>query len=144
MKKTVMTFLLFAILGISNSFAAAEIDPKIISAFKKDFSTADNVRWNQQGDLTRVSFLFNDRIFYAWYNSDAELITTARNLLLMQLPLSVIRSLEKEYADSDLTSIIEYTKNGVTFYHIEAELNKKKYLIKATIFGELSIVKRLK
>src|SRR5512147_2422325 len=102
MQKILVTIAI-AVLGLSSSFAneTSSIDPKIISAFKKEFSLAQNVKWQIKEDLTQVSFLLNDMAITAWYNSDAELVITARNILFQQLPIAAIRALDKEYPKAD-------------------------------------------
>ena len=146
MKKIIVTFLVFLVFGTTFSFANSDpdVDPMIVKAFQKEFSFAENVKWEKTGELAKVSFSINDQGFYAWYNANAELVTTARNMLYMQLPLSVIKTLNRDYSQAELSGIVEFTKNGETFYHINANRNKKKYLLKATIDGNITQVKRLK
>src|ERR1044071_6286203 len=98
MKKILVTIAV-AVLSLSSSFAneTSTIDPRIISAFEKEFSFAQNVKWQIKDDLIQVNFLINEQAVTAWYNSDAELVMTARNILYNQLPISVIKSLDKEY-----------------------------------------------
>ena len=97
MKKILVTIAI-AILGLSTTSASenSTIDPKIISVFEKEFSFAKNVKWETKQDLAQVSFLLNDQAVTAWYNSDAVLVTIARNLLYAQLPISVIKALDKD------------------------------------------------
>jgi len=122
----------------------ADVDPKILSAFQKEFSFAKNVKWEVKGNLTQVNFLINDQGVMAWYNSDAELVTTARNILYNQLPISVIRTLEKEYAGADLFGITEINRNNETYYQIRADEKNKKYLLKASSSGNIIVLKKIK
>lgn len=146
MKKTVVTLFVFFTLGLTMSLANddADVDPRILSAFQKEFSFAQNVKWEVKGDLTQVNFLVNDQGVVALYNSEAELLVTARNIQYMQLPISVIKSLEQDYANAGLSSFTEFTRKGETFYHIYAEKNGKKYLLKATPFGDITVIKKVK
>ena len=146
MKKIFVTLFAFLTVGIAASIAneTPNVDPKILSAFQKEFSFAKDVKWEVKGDVVQVNFSLNDHGFIAWYNSDAELISTARNLLYMQLPLSVIRSLEKDYADASLSGIVEITRDGETFYQVQAERKNKKVLLKASPAGNILIVKKIK
>lgn len=139
---------MFAFLAIGVTIAMASekshVDPKILSAFQKEFSFAKNVKWDENGDLTRVNFVFNDQGVVAWYNSDAELVTTARNIFYIQLPISVIRSLEKEYADATFCGITEITHNNETYYQIRADKKEKKFLLKASPSGNITLLKKIK
>lgn len=146
MKKAFVTLFTLATLGITISFAnpGTGIDPKILSAFQKEFSFAKNAKWELEGKLTRVSFSLNDQGITAWYNSDAELITTARNILYSQLPISVMRSLDKEHGDAVILAITEINKNNETYYQIQVEKKAKKFLLKAFPSGNIIMLKKIK
>lgn len=145
MKKAAVT-LLFLTVGWTASFAndPAAIDPRIVSAFQKEFSFAQNVKWEMNGDMAKVNFSLNDQVVVALYSAQAELLLTARSIQYMQLPISVIKSLEQNYSKADLLTFTEYNSKGETFYHIEMEKNNKKFLLKATPFGDITIVKKIK
>jgi len=146
MKKTFSA--LFAFLIISSIAVVAgeraDVDPKILSAFQKEFSFAKSAKWEVKGNLTQVNFLLNDQGVTAWYNSDAELVTTARNILYNQLPISVIRTLDKGYAGADLSGITEVNRNNETYYQIRADEKSKKYLLKASPSGNITVLKKIK
>lgn len=145
MKKIFVALLAFLTIG-AVSFANEEhnVDPSILSAFQKEFSFAKDVKWEMKGEFAQVKFSLNDHGFVAWYNSNAELVSTARNLLYMQLPLSVIRALEKNYSDASFSGIIEVTRNNETFYQVQAEKKNKKFLLKASPDGNIMVIKRNK
>ena len=146
MKKTFSLLFAFLIIGITAVMAneRADVDPKILSAFQKEFSFAKNAKWEVKGNLTQVNFLLNDQGVSAWCNSDAELVTTARNILYNQLPISVIRALEKEYAGADFFGITEVNRNNETYYQIRADEKNKKYLLKASPSGNIIVLKKIK
>jgi hypothetical protein len=146
MKKTLVTLVTFFTVGIAVSFAnnSTDVDPKIVSAFQKEFSFAQNVKWGLNGELVQVNFSLNDQGFVAWYNNQAELISTARNILYMQLPLSVIKTLEQDYADASISGIVEFSRDSETFYQVTAERKGKKFLLKATPSGNVTITKKSK
>ena len=146
MKKIFVALFAFLTIGAATSFANEEpnVDPSIVSAFQKEFSFAKDVKWEMKGEFAQVNFSLNDHGFVAWYNSNAELVSTARNILYMQLPLSVIRSLEKNYGDASFSGIIEVTRNNETFYQVHAEKKNKKFLLKASPDGNIMVMKRIK
>ena len=146
MKKTFSALFAFLIISSIAVMAGerADVDPKILSAFQKEFSFAKDAKWEVKGNLTQVNFLLNDQGVIAWYNSDAELVTTARNILYNQLPISVIRTLEKEYAGADLSGITEVNRNNETYYQIRADEKSKKYLLKASPSGNITVLKKIK
>jgi len=146
MKKTFVTLFTLLTIGITVSLAdpITNVDPKILSAFQKEFSFAKNARWEEEGNLTRVIFSLNDQGIVAWYNSDAELVTTARNILYNQLPISVMRSLDKEYEGADIFGIVEISRNDETYYQMRADKKGKKFLLKAGPSGNITVLKKIK
>lgn len=121
-----------------------KVDPRILSAFQKEFWFARNVNWDVTNELSRVSFSLNDQDFIAWYDEEAELICTARKILYMQLPLSVIKSLEENYVNTELSEITEVTKDNATTYYLTAENKSKKFLLQASPSGIITKIKKLK
>ena len=146
MKKTLLALSMILTIGLSAALAKEEtkVDPRVLSAFQKEFSYAKNVSWVSANELSQVRFSLNDQGFVAWYNADAELISIARNILYMQLPLSVIKALEEDYSKADLSGIIEVTRNNETSYYIQAEEKNRKLLLHATASGNISVVKKIK
>ena len=146
MKKAILALSMFLTIGLTAALAYEEtkVDPKVLSAFQKDFSFAENVKWEITTGLSQVRFSIYDQSLIAWYNAEAELISTARNILYKQLPLSVIKSLEEKYSEADFTSMQEITKGNETNYFIQVESKEKKLLLKANSSGSLSVVKKIK
>ena len=146
MKKTFVTLFTLLTIGITVSLAdpITNVDPKILSAFQKEFSFAKNARWEEEGSLSRVIFSLNDQGIIAWYNSDAELVTTARNILYNQLPISVMRSLDKAYEGADVFGIVEISRNDETYYQMRVDKKGKKFLLKAGASGNITVLKKIK
>ena len=145
MKKILVTIAIIA--GGLSTISATEnsvIDPKIISAFEKEFSFAKNAKWEAKEDLTLVSFLLNDQSVTAWYNEDAELVMTARNILYTQLPIPAMKALDKRYPEADLFGIIEVIRNDEVHYQVTAETKKKTLILKVTPTGNIEVKKRIK
>lgn len=146
MKKLLLALSMILTIGLSAKPLNEEkkVDPRILSAFQKEFWFAKDANWDVTNELSRVRFSLNDQDFIAWYNTDAELICTARNILYMQLPLSVIKSIEENYKNAELSEITEVTKDNATSYYLKAEYKNRKYLLQASQSGTITKVKRIK
>jgi hypothetical protein len=145
MKKLFLALSMILTLGLSaKPLNEKKVDPRILSAFQKEFWFAKDANWDITDDLSRVRFSLNDQGFIAWYNTDAELICTARNILYMQLPLSVIKSLEENYRNAELSEITEVTKDNTTTYYLKAEDKNRKYLLQASPSGSITRLKKTK
>ena len=146
MKKLLLALSMILTIALSATpvYENPKIDPKVISAFQKEFSFAKNASWETSDGISQVRFSINDQSFIAWYNEDAELVRTARNILYMQLPLSVIKVLEEKFADADISEITEVTKETITTYYVQAEDKNKKYFLEVSPSGNITIIKRIK
>lgn len=146
MKKAFLALSIFLTIGFTTALAYNEkkVDPKVLSAFQKEFSLAENVKWEIKDGLSQVRFSLFDQSLVAWYNSEAELLSTVRNISYKQLPLSVIKSLEEKYGEADFTSMLEVTRAHETNYIIQVEAKEKKLLLKSNAEGNLSVVKKIK
>lgn len=146
MKKTFLALSMILTIALSATpvYREKKIDPRVLSAFEKEFWFAKNASWDESGGISQVKFSLNDQTFIAWYNTDAELIGTARNILYMQLPLSVIKSLEEKFGSADLSDITEVTKDNLTTYYLTAEEKSKKYFLEASSVGSITILKKIK
>lgn len=146
MKKAILALSIFLTIGLSAALAYEEtkVDPKVLSAFQKDFSLAENVKWEIKSGLSQVRFSIYDQSLFAWYNMEAELVSTARNILYNQLPLSVIKSLEEKYREADFTNMQEVTSGNETNYFVQVEMKENILLLKVNSAGSLSVVKKIK
>lgn len=146
MKKILLALSMIMTVGLTGALAAeeTEVDPKVLSSFHKEFSFAENVKWVVESDFIAARFSMNDQGFVAYFNTEGELLGTARNILYMQLPLSVIRQIENRFATADISNLVEFTKDNQSSYFMEVEKRGKKFLVQAFSSGNLYVVKRLK
>jgi len=100
-------------------------------AFKKDFSTASNISWEQKYNFIKATFSLNGQILTAYYNTDGDLKAVVRNILSDQLPLSLLADLRKEYADYWITDLFEISADGQTTYYATVENSNKKIVLKS-------------
>lgn len=145
MKKLILVLPIILATGLfaTPSNDKTDINPRIVSAFEKDFSFAKNIKWESAGEYSKVQFSLNDQGITAWYSEDAELIIMARNILYMQLPLSVIKSVEEKHSRADISDILEVNQNGGTNYYLYIEEKGKKKLLQITPSGEITVVRKI-
>lgn len=123
---------------------AIEVDPRVLSAFQKEFSPAKDVTWEVGDEHSMARFLMYDQHFIAYFTNSGELIGTARNILYIQLPLSIIKQLENRYTEVEITSITEFTRDGETSYYLQATGKGKKLLLQAFSSGQISVVRKIR
>jgi len=139
-----MSLMLAIGLPVALAIDAKEVDPRVLATFKLEFSSAQDVQWNVDADHTTARFSLYDQGFTAYFTNEGELIGTARNILYMQLPLSVIKQIEIRFAKALISGVTEFTLNGETSYFLHATEKGKKLLVQAFSSGQLAIVKKIK
>jgi hypothetical protein len=146
MKKMILAMSAMLTVGLSAALAGEKTnpDPRVLSAFKKEFSFAQNVKWETTGNIYTARFSLNDQGFIAYFTEEGELISTARNILYMHLPLSVIKTLQERYTSADLSGLVEINKDGETSYYMQAEEKQKKLLLQAWPSGSIHVIKKIK
>ena len=104
-------------------------------AFKKDFATASNIRWEQKNNFLKATFSLNGQILTAYYFTNGDLQAVVRNISSDQLPINLVTSLHRDYTAFWITDLFEMNTEGVTSYYITVENSDMKYVLKSTANG---------
>jgi hypothetical protein len=141
--------LILTLTASSFAFASATtIDPvnqRALKSFNTDFSTANDVKWVAVAgeDMYQVTFKFNNEEVIAIYNSEGELLSTARYIVKEALPIMVATELNKQYKNYIIRTVIERTANGETSYFVTLESEKSSLIVNAKPSGHISVYKKL-
>jgi hypothetical protein len=100
-------------------------------AFKKDFATASNIRWEQKNNFLKATFSLNGQILTAYYFSNGDLQAVVRNITSDQLPINLLTGLRKDYSEYWITDLFEMSSNGMTTYYVSIENSDKKIVLKS-------------
>ena len=94
MKNLIVTLAVVLATGVTPLLAnATDTDPRAEKIFAQQFAGAENVKWTSLDDgYLRVTFVLNGIGAESFFDKDAELLGTVRNLFYSQLPLVVIQS----------------------------------------------------
>ncbi|MFI5133976.1 MAG: PepSY-like domain-containing protein [Chitinophagales bacterium] len=146
MKKIFLMLALIATVAATTVFANDDpkVNPRVQESFKKEFPGAQYVKWDKDQDYFKVIFVLADYRAEAWFSTDGELLGTTRDLLYDQLPLAVMKELEKKFPIANATEIKEVTNNYGTLYKLVLEDKKCSYRISATPNGEISVTEKIK
>ena len=136
MKKSIL-IAAFVVAGVSFSFAGKTdvINGTVTNSFKKDFSNAREVKWENGKIFVKATFKLDDQVTYAYYSKDGELIAITRNIVSTQLPINQQISLRKNYKDFWISDLFEVNSNNETTYYITLENADTKMVLKAGITG---------
>jgi len=146
MKKIFMSF--FLVLVISSVSAIAndetEVSNNTKESFKKQFVGVESVEWKNNEGYEIATFVFNGYHQEAFFTTSGEFAGVARFLEPSQLPMEVMRSIGKRFADAGLTKVIEVYNQEGTFYWLTAEVKSELYRVKIGTYGAVLSVTKLK
>jgi len=146
MKKTILIWTLLLVAGIGTSFAAGTDDGTWFAknSFKKEFSNASVIRWDNYKAFTKATFTMNGRVLYAYYTNGGELLAVAGNILSDRLPVTLQTELKKNYSGYWVTDLFEVASEGETDYYITIENPDYVLVLKSNGSDEWSMYSRKK
>jgi hypothetical protein len=124
MKRRILTLALLLSLSLSNIFANNNeevVNYKAANSFKKEFTQAQDVKWENGKEYAKATFRMNDQLMTAYYSHSGELIGVTRNLTTSQLPINLMADVKKNYRNAWITDLFEITSNDETNYYITVE-----------------------
>lgn len=140
MKNKILLLVCFFSLAVFTSKAGnipAE-NPVAVQAFKKQFAAAENAVWSTvDNEYSKVAFIWGGHRAEAFYNNNGELVGSVRGIFYTQLPLSVMRSIDKKFATAAIIEISEVNNADGTSYSLEVEYKNKRYKIRFDGVGSL-------
>lgn len=146
MKKSILMWAMMLTMGLSTAFANNEetVNQKALNSFKKEFSTAQDVRWEISKDYTKATFKLNDQVMFAYYSQTGELLVITRNILSSQLPIGLLSSLKREYSKYWISDLFETSSSEDTSYYVSLESADQSLVLKANGTSNWSIYKKEK
>ncbi|MBP7555882.1 MAG: hypothetical protein KA821_06445 [Chitinophagaceae bacterium] len=128
-------------------FAAGPVpasDPAVQS-FSRQFAGAQNVSWsNGEDGLQRVTFVWAGHRAQAYFSAAGEFLGAMRGLFYQQLPLSVIRAVDKRYNNPIVLEARELSNQEGTTYSLLIEYRSKRMRVKLNGDGGFESAERVK
>lgn len=133
MKKMMLVWALLLTVGIGSSFAhpIESVSQQVINAFKKDFSGAQDVKWEEGKEFAKATFKMNDQVMFAYYSNEGELVAVTRNIISAQLPINLLADLKKSYGQYWITDLFEMAANSTTTYYITLQNGDQNVILKS-------------
>ena len=146
MKKIFVSLSFIVTLGLTTVRATDNFDvnSKIKESFKKEFAGATLIKWEKDKDFQRATFVLYDHLVIAYFNTDGELLGSARNVFFYEVPMAVIKSIGENFAGINPIEVLEVSNTEGTFYRITIEKQSKRYHIKASADGNILEVFKIK
>lgn len=130
MKKMILT-LAIAISSLSVFAGEANVNEKVLNAFKTEFNSAREVQWTAGANYYMASFIYNEKYVNAYYNEEGELMGLTRNITTADLPFALQANLKNDYSGYWVSDLAEVTKSEGTTYYITLENADTKLVLKA-------------
>ncbi|NII24676.1 hypothetical protein HB364_06285 [Pseudoflavitalea sp. X16] len=133
MKKSILTWVLLLTVGLSSTFAhkLENVNEQVISSFKKDFASAQDVSWEKTKEISKATFKLNDQVMFAYYAEDGNLLAVIRNIVSGQLPINLLSDLKKNYANYWISDLFEMAADNSTSYYVTVQNGDHSVVLKS-------------
>ena len=134
MKKMILSLAAVIMMGFSVFANGTDnvVTQEARDAFKKDFATASNIRWEQtNNNFLKATFSLNGQILTAYYFANGDLRAVVRNITSDQLPINLLASLRRDYTAFWISDLFEISSDGQTTYYVTIENSDKKIVLKS-------------
>jgi len=145
MKKTILA-LAVMLTGLTSAFAnnADDVNKSAQLAFNKDFLNAKNVSWQQNKDYAKATFSLNNRVMFAYYNPQGELLAVVRNILSDQLPIYLLAEIKNDYSKYWISELFEMATEDQTTYYTTLENADERLILKSDGSNKWTVYKKEK
>ena len=138
MKKILFVFGLLAVMGVSNAYPSERVSPKVLASFKSEFSSATDVQWETGSNYFRAAFSLNEQKVFAYYSVEGELISIARYISTIQLPINLFSNLKNDYSKYWVSDLFEVSNSEGLHYYVTLETADTKLTMRSSNGGSWS------
>ncbi|MBC7826478.1 MAG: hypothetical protein H7122_01935 [Chitinophagaceae bacterium] len=137
MKKSILMWAIMLTMGLSSAFANNEetINQRAVNSFKKDFTSAQDVRWENNKDFVKATFKLNDQVMFAYYSQTGDLMAITRNIVSSQLPIGLLSNLKKSYGTYWISDLFEISTSTDASYYVTLQNSDHTVVLKSNGIG---------
>jgi len=126
-------FLFAALAFISlQSFAADRVSPTIVQTFVSQFNGATEISWQEVNGFSVATFKLNGEKRSAYYDTDGNLVVTARQVSVAALSAEQRNSLESSFTGYSIKCLFEMQDSNGKSYYATIVSDKKEKVVKTT------------
>ena len=146
MKQLFLSLALIATVALTAAAKPTPVaEPSVEKTFSQIFAGASHVTWSKEdGQYMKASFLWGEHQTIAYFENNGRLIGSIRGLFFNQLPLTVIRMFNSEFAGHTVIEVREISNEEGTSYSLVTESKDKKYKLRLSAQGNLLDKERVK
>jgi len=138
MKKILLVLGLVATMGVCSAYPSERVSRKVLAAFKTEFTTAQNVEWETGANYFRAAFTMNEQRIFAFYNVEGELLSIARYISSIQLPVNLFSDLKNNYSKYWISDLFEVSNSEGLHYYVTLETADTKLVMHSSNGGSWS------
>jgi hypothetical protein len=121
-----------------------KVSPRAVSSFNADFSSAQEVDWQVSDKYYRAAFTMNEQRIFAYYNLEGDLMSIARYISSLQLPVTLFNDLKKEYSQYWISDLFEVSNSEGLHYYVTLETADTKLMMRSGNGGNWNEYKKTK
>ena len=138
MKKLLLVLGLVATMGVCSAYPSERVSQKVLTSFKTEFTNAQNVEWETGNNYFRASFTMNEQRIFAYYNVNGELLSIARYISSIQLPVNLFTDIKNKYSKYWISDLFEVSNNEGLHYYVTLETADSKLVMRSSNGGSWS------
>jgi len=138
MKKILFAAGLLLTMTVSWAYPSEKVSQKVLASFKSEFASAQNVEWETGNNYFRAAFTMNEQRIYAYYDADGQLLSIARYISPVQLPISLFSDLKNDYSKYWISDLFEVSNSEGLHYYVTLETADTKLVIHSSNGGSWS------
>jgi hypothetical protein len=138
MKKIFLVLGLVATMGVCSAYPSERVSQKVLASFKTEFTTAQNVQWETGSNYFRAAFTMNEQQIFAFYNVEGDLLSVARYISSIQLPINLFSDLKNDYSKYWISDLFEVSNSEGLHYYVTLETADSKMVMHSSNGGSWS------
>ena len=138
MKKIVFVMGFLMIMVVSWAHPSEKVSQKVLTSFKTEFTNAQNVEWETGNNYFRAAFTMNEQRIFAYYNVDGQLLSIARYISSIQLPVNLYADLKNDYSKYWISDLFEVSNSEGLHYYVTLETADSKLVMHSSNGGSWS------
>ena len=129
---------LVATMGVCSAYPSERVSQKVLASFKTEFTNAKDVEWDTGSNYFRATFTMNDQRVFAFYNVEGELLSVARYISSIQLPINLFSDLKNNYSKYWISDLFEVSNSEGLHYYVTLETADSKLVMHSVNGGSWS------
>ena len=129
MKKIVFVLGLLVTMGVCSAYPSERVSQKVLASFKTEFTNAKDVEWETGNNYFKAAFTMNEQRIFAYYNADGRLLSIARHISSIQLPVNLYTALKNDHSKYWISDLFEVSNNEGLHYYVTLETADSKLVM---------------